>query len=338
VEFNLCESGRTGFRRAVDVVILKRNVDVRRQGFVATLKENFGFLETTEHDKEVFFHYSEFDGDPHELNLGDEVEYSLRCKGSKTSAESLLKLPQGTIPADEILPELHQGKVLRPLRRADPQQTEYTGLIESCPLDEQMGNADQGINGKDGMTSGIFTVEYGITSLVDKKTLLQPGDRVQFYVTSNAAGTKKMAAKVRALRQFVRSRIESIKGQFGFISYESEESKNLFFHMSEVEGDVELQPGNEVEFVIVQNQRSGKVSACAVRRISDSQRPERLLRKLVISSSTSDSGVKIEVIRNPSGPDGTRGFTLKRTSSQSQSNNTDLAGDVFENIVAKLCD
>lgn len=27
------------------------------QGFVATLKENFGFLETTEHDKEVFFHY-----------------------------------------------------------------------------------------------------------------------------------------------------------------------------------------------------------------------------------------------------------------------------------------
>ena len=27
------------------------------KGFVATLKENFGFLETSEHDKEVFFHY-----------------------------------------------------------------------------------------------------------------------------------------------------------------------------------------------------------------------------------------------------------------------------------------
>lgn len=27
------------------------------KGFVATLKENFGFLETAEHDKEVFFHY-----------------------------------------------------------------------------------------------------------------------------------------------------------------------------------------------------------------------------------------------------------------------------------------
>lgn len=336
VEFNLCESRRTGFRRAIDVVVVKRNVDVRRQGYVATLKENFGFLETFEHDKEVFFHYSEFDGDPHDLSLGDEVEYSLRCKGSKISAESLVKLAQGTIPADEILPELYQGKVLRPLRRADPQQTEYTGLIECCPLDEQTSNTEQRVNGKDGMTSGIFTVEYGITSLVDKKTLLQPGDRVQFYVTANETGTKKMAAKVRAVRQFVRSRIESIKGQFGFISYESEDSKNLFFHMSEVEGDVELQPGNEVEFVVVQNQRSGKVSACAVRRISDSQRPERLLRKLVISSSTSDNGIKIEIIRTPTGPDGTRGFTFKRT--PNQSNDTELAGDLLENLVAKLCD
>ena len=29
--------------------------------------------------------------------------------------------------------------------------------------------------------------------------------------------------------------------QFGFIAYENEEGKNLFFHMSEVEGEVELQ-------------------------------------------------------------------------------------------------
>ena len=49
------------------------------------------------------------------------MEYSLRSKGGKISAESLVKLPQGTIPANEFLPELYQGKVLRPLRRADPQ-------------------------------------------------------------------------------------------------------------------------------------------------------------------------------------------------------------------------
>lgn len=29
--------------------------------------------------------------------------------------------------------------------------------------------------------------------------------------------------------------------QFGFIAYENEEGKNLFFHMSELDGDMELQ-------------------------------------------------------------------------------------------------
>lgn len=29
--------------------------------------------------------------------------------------------------------------------------------------------------------------------------------------------------------------------QFGFIAYENEEGKNLFFHMSELEGEMELQ-------------------------------------------------------------------------------------------------
>lgn len=34
--------------------------------------------------------------------------------------------------------------------------------------------------------------------------------------------------------------------QFGFIAYENEEGKNLFFHMSEVEGEVELQASVEL--------------------------------------------------------------------------------------------
>ena len=60
-----------------------------------------------------------------------------------------------------------------------PQQNEYTGLIESCSVDEQKScGVELGTSGEVGATSDTFTVEYGITSLVDKKTLLQPGDRV----------------------------------------------------------------------------------------------------------------------------------------------------------------
>ena len=66
-------------------------------------------------------HGSEYDGDPNELVLGDEMEYTLRCKSGKVSAEMLVKLPKGTITQEQIQPEVYLGKVVRSLRRADPQ-------------------------------------------------------------------------------------------------------------------------------------------------------------------------------------------------------------------------
>lgn len=58
------------------------------------------------------------------------------------------------------------------------------------------------------------------------------------------------------------------KLQFGFINYEAEEGKKLFFHMTEVHDGIEVQTGDEVEFVVVQNQRNGKYSACSLRKIT----------------------------------------------------------------------
>jgi cold shock CspA family protein len=56
--------------------------------------------------------------------------------------------------------------------------------------------------------------------------------------------------------------------QFGFLNYEAEENKKLFFHMTEVHDGVEISPGDEVEFVVVQNQRNQKYSAVSLRKIS----------------------------------------------------------------------
>ena len=55
--------------------------------------------------------------------------------------------------------------------------------------------------------------------------------------------------------------------QYGFLSYEAEEGKKLFFHMTEVHDGAEIGVGDEVEFVVVQNQRNGKYSACSLRKI-----------------------------------------------------------------------
>jgi cold shock CspA family protein len=56
--------------------------------------------------------------------------------------------------------------------------------------------------------------------------------------------------------------------QFGFLNYEKEEGKKLFFHMTEVHDSAQISPGDEVEFVVVQNQRNGKYSACSLRKIT----------------------------------------------------------------------
>ena len=56
-------------------------------------------------------------------------------------------------------------------------------------------------------------------------------------------------------------------GPFGFLAYEHDEGKKLFFHTSEVEGGELLAQGDEVEFVVVTNRRSGKHSACCVRKL-----------------------------------------------------------------------
>lgn len=58
-----------------------------------------------------------------------------------------------------------------------------------------------------------------------------------------------------------------ILGLFGFLTYEVEGGKKLFFHTSEVTDGIKLNIGDLVEFVLVVNQRSGKSSGCNVTKI-----------------------------------------------------------------------
>ena len=59
-----------------------------------------------------------------------------------------------------------------------------------------------------------------------------------------------------------------LQGPYGFLHYEAVEGKKLFFHMSELHGGGDLSPGDEVEFVVVQNQRNNKFSAVSLRKIT----------------------------------------------------------------------
>lgn len=186
------------------------------------------------------------------------------------------------------------------MRIINPDQDEYPGLV-------QVGFGEGGDE-----KETKETYPYGITSLADKKDFLQKGDIVKFQMAVTKGTGKTRATNIAAVRKFERAKVDSLKGQYGFLSYEAEEGKKLFFHMTEVHDEAELQPGDDVEFVVVKNQRNGKFSACSLRKIiRERKRPERLLSRIK-SLNLDDTQPKVVVLRQPRGPDGSRGFSQPR--------------------------
>ncbi|XP_021206112.1 cold shock domain-containing protein E1 isoform X2 [Bombyx mandarina] len=266
------------------------------QGFIAALKDGFGFIETSDHTKEVFFHFSNLEGSPENLELGIEVEYSLgRLNGSGggcASAEYVRVLARGTIPIAKPLEPTLNGTVTRTLRALNPDQAQYSGLIQ---------------------VEGGTSYEFGIMGLSCKREILQVGDPVTFQ-----ADIEGRASNIVPIRKKRRAIVDAIKGVFGFLSVDGEDTRRLFFHMSEVRGNPsELQSGDTVEFVMLTNPRNGKSSACNVVKIASkgkvrSERPERLLSRLRTASLEESAGPRVIAVRTPRGPDGSRGFRPRR--------------------------
>ncbi|KAF7661334.1 hypothetical protein LDENG_00263760 [Lucifuga dentata] len=306
VEFSINEVKRTGHQSAVSIRILNRNISngKRLQGFVATLKDNFGFIETANHDQEIFFHYSELCGDLENLELGDTVEYSLsKGKGNKVSAEKVTKVAAVNGIGEDVGATVMLGKVVRPLRSVDPSQTDYQGLIEVT---------------EEGGAKGP-SYPFGIMGMANKADCLQKGELVKFQVCMISQTGQKMACNVMPQR---RALVECVKDQFGFITYEVGESKKLFFHVKEVQDGLELQAGDEVEFSVVLNQRTGKCSACNVRRVSEgpkpvaTPRPDRLVNRLKSITLDDASAPRLVIVRQPRGPDNSKGFNVERKTRQ----------------------
>ncbi|XP_034447608.1 cold shock domain-containing protein E1 isoform X21 [Hippoglossus hippoglossus] len=306
VEFSINEVKRTGQQSAVSIRVLNRTSSnaKRLHGFVATLKDNFGFIETANHDQEIFFHYSEMCGDLDSLELGDTVEYTLsKGKGNKVSAEKVTKVAAVNGIGEDVGAAVMMGKVIRPLRSVDPSQTEYQGLIEIT---------------EEGGTKGP-SYPFGIMGMASKADCLQKGELVKFQVCTVSQTGQNMAYSVVPQR---RALVECVKDQFGFITYEVGESKKLFFHVKEVQDGLELQTGDEVEFSVVLNQRTGKCSACNVRRVSEgpkpvaTPRPDRLVNRLKSITLDDASAPRLVIVRQPRGPDNSKGFNVERKTRQ----------------------
>ena len=84
-----------------------------------------------------FVIHSNFEGNPDDLDLGDEVEFTLAKKTNKVSAEGIRKLKAGTVAPEEVVPGLLDGKIMRCMRIINPEQDEYPGLVQ-CGVDGRL--------------------------------------------------------------------------------------------------------------------------------------------------------------------------------------------------------
>lgn len=311
VEYTLVTKKSNNSLYARDVSILEKHEKKFVIGYVCALKETYGFIESEDHVREIFFHYSELDGDPNLLELGDVVQYIETKKTDKRSAEKVSKCKE-IFTQEDIPSKLYNGVVIRPMRIVDPEQEEYQGLIE---LQQDDANNDEKQAATTKATPNQSYYPFGITSLMEKKEALQAGDKVTFQVWYDEKSHQHRAMNVSCRRSTLRGTIESVKGQFGFISYNgAEDGRSVFFHLSEVidHHGKPLQAGEEVSFVIVKSHKNAKKSAVRVQKIID-ERPEHLARRRSNKFSESSNGNKFGVLRQPKGPDGTNGFTLDRS-------------------------
>ncbi|OWZ11507.1 hypothetical protein PHMEG_00015456 [Phytophthora megakarya] len=109
------------------------------QGFVVSIKDNFGFVSCMEREGDLFFHISEA---PVDVQLQDEVEFRVKYnqRSDKEMACQLVALPKGSIKVEEIEDQVYEGVVTKGLPRGghgrffnrddDRRQREEHGLIE----------------------------------------------------------------------------------------------------------------------------------------------------------------------------------------------------------------
>jgi cold shock CspA family protein len=105
VTFNIATDKRTANIRACRLRLHKAVPQERFQGVVCSMKDTFGFIERSDVVREIFFHYSEYQGTVEELVLGDDVDFSVTKRNGKEVATNIQRLPEGTVIFEDVAVE-----------------------------------------------------------------------------------------------------------------------------------------------------------------------------------------------------------------------------------------
>ncbi|XP_075249316.1 uncharacterized protein LOC142342032 isoform X2 [Convolutriloba macropyga] len=231
-----------------------QQVGKKETGIVEKLLHNFGFVQCCDRNERLFFHFSAYLGDIHQLKNGDEVQFQetsdkrtgkpIAIKVTKMAAASSERWSKRRYIGEVTYAPKHNA-ILKP---GSGPQTEFGRLCF-----ERKGEK--------------YSLSFVPTDVRGDTTYLKQGDRVSFRIATDDR-TDSMKARDVCLEESVPSpRLQgvvcSMKDNFGFIK-QVEGTADVFFHFSEYMGGQisELKIGEAVEFEI--HTRNGKAVATSI--------------------------------------------------------------------------
>merc|ERR1711899_559880 len=263
VSFQMATMARSGNLVARTIRLENPAAPVKYQGVVNSIQEDksFGFIERADVVREIFFRNTDLEVGEN-IDLGDNVEFTIQTRNGKEVATNIIKLIQGTVVFEDVGTEYFRGQVLKPIDR------NYRPITEGDALSGRVKYRGQDRSEKE--------VQFGETDQVGDFTL-KHGDWIKFVIAVDRRDKHPRATKIELLDESFKvsderreqGTINNTKEGFGFIQCADRDAK-IFFHFSECL-DVSRQPreGDDCEFTVADDpNHAGQLMATRIKLLA----------------------------------------------------------------------
>ena len=249
--FQMATMARSGNLVARTIRLENPVAPVKYQGVVNSVKDQktFGFIERSDVVREIFFHFTEAK-EGENIDLGDDVEFTIQTRNGKEVATSIVALPPGTVVFEDVGTEYYTGQVLKPLDRSFKAIT--LGMDGKAP--------EEALNGRvkyRGVDRSEVEVPFGEKDQVGDFTM-RHGDWIKFVIAIDRRDKLRRATKIELLDESFQvsderreqGTVHSIRDGFGFMRC-AERDVRMFFHFSEcLDVKRTITTGDECEFTV----------------------------------------------------------------------------------------
>jgi len=242
VEFSLLMDKRTKKKRAIRIALTKLN-PARERGVVCAIREPFGYMKCESRDQLISFHLHTVSNPKHEVQVNDEMEFTVISANGNHSAVRVDILPAGTVVLfDSTEAGRRQGVIKQQL--SEKSLGKYSrccgGIIEVSKADDDAPTEKVQFDGED-MEDCRFDPR-----------MLNLGDVMEFETVVEKRTGTQWAKCIQLVEMNPACREEGIvsvlKDNFGFIRC-AERDATIFFHFSQhSNSDQALRIGDEVSF------------------------------------------------------------------------------------------